>query len=456
MRSVLVCPSCETQMPGLSAAPLPFSCPGQAERPAYDHVLRRKLSDITLPPIESSADEKNPFLRFRGLDHVYLAAREAGLSDTSYVALVRRLNDAVLRLVGRGFVETPLEERLIAGNTVFLKNETENVSGCHKVRHLFPVLVHLEVVKELGLADPSAELVIASCGNAALAASILAQAAGRPLRVFVPEDAERSVVDTISSLGAAIEVCPRQPGIPGDPTYARFRQAVRSGAVPFSCQGGDQALAVQGGKSLAWELAFSDAPCPDRVFVQVGGGALASSLFSGLEEAVLLGRFPFLPRLHPVQTAGCFPLVRAYRKLVADIERARGFSALDSEDARALRLRDVLGPEGILRALDDAAKRRHGYMWPWETTPHSLAHGILDDETYDWIGVLRGTLLSGGTPVLLAEEDVEAGYEMARRETGISVCPTGAAAFSGYLSWLRTNNAIARERVFVPLTGKQR
>ena len=28
-------------------------------------------------------------------------------------------------------------------------------------------------------------------------------------------------------------------------------------------------------------------------------------------------------------------------------------------------------------------------MWAWETTPASVAHGILDDETYDWV-VRRG------------------------------------------------------------------
>jgi threonine synthase len=195
---------------------------------------------------------------------------------------------------------------------------------------------------------------------------------------------------------------------------------------------------------------------PNRIFVQVGGGALASALFSGLEEAALLRRIPALPRLYPVQTQGAFPLVRAYEKLVSDLERARGLAPLDDADARAERLRDVLGESGIETALREAAQRRAEYMWPWEETPKSLAHGILDDETYDWLGVLRGTLLSAGHPVLVAEDDVRAAHELGRKATGIDVCPTGTASLAGLLTAMRKNPALTRERVLLPFTGKRR
>lgn len=463
MRSRLVCPGCTKEVPGLHEAPLPFRCPGAEADPSVDHVLARRLDD--LEPISPVVDEPNPFLRFRALDHVYLAARETGLSDQRYVEIVRRADHAIARREGHGFSVTPLHLRKSLGEAlgfshsnggVWVKDETENVAGSHKGRHLFAVLVHLEVVRELGLAKPSSELVIASCGNAALAAAVLAAALERPLRVFVPEDAEPPVIAKIASLGATIEVCPREPGVPGDPTYHRFRAAVRAGAIPFSCQGPDQALAVQGGKSLAWEIAFSDQPFPQRIFVQVGGGALASGLFSGLEEAVKLGLIASLPRLHPVQTQGAFPLVRAYERLVADIERSRGLSPLENDAARAERLRDVLGERGIDEALRDAAQRRAEYMWPWEETPKSLAHGILDDETYDWIGVLRGTLLSAGHPVLVSEDEVREAHALGRKETGIDVCPTGTASLAGLLALSAKNPPITRERVLLPFTGKRR
>jgi len=31
-------------------------------------------------------------------------------------------------------------------------------------------------------------------------------------------------------------------------------------------------------------------------------------------------------------------------------------------------------------------------MWPWEETPRSVAHGILDDETYDWLAIVKGIM----------------------------------------------------------------
>jgi len=34
--------------------------------------------------------------------------------------------------------------------------------------------------------------------------------------------------------------------------------------------------------------------------------------------------------------------------------------------------------------LERATKHRSEFMRPWETMPQSVAHGILDDETYDW------------------------------------------------------------------------
>jgi threonine synthase len=59
----------------------------------------------------------------------------------------------------------------------------------------------------------------ASCGNAALAASVVARAQDRRLRVFIPTDAPPSVVERLTQLGAATVVCPRLPGEHGDPCY---------------------------------------------------------------------------------------------------------------------------------------------------------------------------------------------------------------------------------------------
>ena len=47
-------------------------------------------------------------------------------------------------------------------------------------------------------------------------------------------------------------------------------------------------------------------------------------------------------------------------------------------------------------------------MSPWDTEPHSAASGILDDETYDWLGVVQAMASSGGGTVVVSEDQVTA------------------------------------------------
>ena len=108
-----------------------------------------------------------------------------------------------------------------------------------------------------GLADAATRppLAIASCGNAALAAAVVAAAGRRPLRVFVPVDADPAIVRRLEELGAGVEVCPRAGREEGDPTYLRLREAVAGGALPFTCQGNLNGLAIEGGHDAGYEIA---------------------------------------------------------------------------------------------------------------------------------------------------------------------------------------------------------
>jgi threonine dehydratase len=175
-------------------------------------------------------------------------------------------------------------------DALWVKDETRHVSGSHKARHLMGLALWLAVsdlartTTAQGPAGASATtpaLAIASCGNAALAAAVVARAIERPLRVFIPTDAHPKVVERLRALGAVLEVCPRQPDVPGDPTLHAFRAAVQAGALPFCCQGNENGLTIEGGMTLGWEIASQLARTGaliDRLFVQVGGGALASSV----------------------------------------------------------------------------------------------------------------------------------------------------------------------------------
>lgn len=414
----------------------PFRCPA-ATSDDIDHVLARRLTPLTSPLV--AGDSPNPFLRYRRHLLAWHTAIAAGLSDNGYGEIAERLDDAIARVDGHGFRTTPLlrsdalAHRLGHGGlALWLKDETDNISGSHKARHLMSVLLYLQVAlaARLSAADGlrTRRLAIASCGNAALAAAVLARAADWPLDVFIPTDAETFIVARLKELGASIHVCPRQPGISGDPCMHAYRRAVQAGALPFSVQGNENGLAIEGGYTLGWELAeqlTANHAVPDSLFIQVGGGALASGITQGMAEAMALGALKSLPRLFAVQTESAWPLVRAWRKFSTE---------------------DVIAGQ--------AARHRSRYMRPWESTPHSIAHGILDDETYDWLAIVDFIARTGGDALIASETDLAAVNIAAKAVTGISVSATGSAGLAGLLapSILSANPASA----IALLTGCER
>jgi len=436
------CAGCGYAAPGDRAVPL--RCLHAAPDDDIDHVMGRVL-DMTRLSFPGGT-EVNPFVRFRTLLHSYHLAVAHGWSDARYVELVERLDAAIAAVDGRGFRITPFErqpalsERLGFAHDggVLVKDETANVSGSHKARHLMGTLLELEVADALeGPHREPRRLAIASCGNAALAAAVLSAAASRNLDVFIPADANPAVVTRLQELGAHLTVSERSTGVAGDPTVEQLRAAIEGGAVAFTCQGNENGLAVEGGLTLAWEMATELAATDtslDRLFVQVGGGALASACVQGLDEARSLGATDVSPAIHPVQAATVAPLARAFDRLA---------HRLDDDAPSALN-------------LTWAAQHRSAFMWPWETTPHSVASGILDDETYDWVAVVRGTIASGGSPVVVDEATLREANQVARATTGIDVDPTGAAGLAGLLDLRRRALVRPDETVAVIFTGASR
>jgi len=408
---MFVCHGCGAAVD--AALELPFRCPRSgAAGDQADHVLVPQLPATVEYPARSDA---NPFLRYRSLLSPYRVARKAGLSDDAWEEIVGRLDAALVAVDGAGFRITPmarqpaLGEALGIDGTLWVKDDTANVSGSHKGRHLMGTMLYLRVLQAAGLPAGSGltarRLAIASCGNAALAAAVLARAADWPVDVFIPSDANPVVAKRLRDLGASITVCERRDGEAGDPCFLRFREAVRAGAIPFSVQGPENGLAVEGGRTLAFEMAETFRAAtqnPDAVFVQVGGGALASAVSQGFAVAAQAGIIARAPRFLAVQTAGCAPLDRAWR-LAGDAD------------------------------LADAALHRTRYMWPWETPPASIADGILDDETYDWLEVVRAMRLTGGRPIVVGEDLLLRAHRLGRSHTAIPVSATGAAGLAGVI-----------------------
>lgn len=430
--TALVCAGCGYRAPG---GELHLSCPNALPGDDIDHVIRRYLDPTRVE--WPAGGEANPFIRYRTLFHWYHVARATGRSDDAIIEEVSRLDDAVARVDGRGFLVTPFAQCTELGTWV--KNETNNVSGSHKARHLFGTLLALHFI---GDQEPSRPLAIASCGNGALAAAVVARAAERELRVFVPVEAQPSVVISLEELGASVSICERGANEAGDPTVLRMREAVNAGAVPFTCQGNENGIAIEGGLTLGYEMADALRPYAtqapgfrlEQLFIQVGGGALAASVSQALTEARALGAIAVLPALNAVQTTGVAPLARAYRLIRDQIDQGR--TATD--------------------VLREAARRRSRYMRPWSPVRLSVAAGILDDETYDWLAVVRGMLATGGRPMLVDEAALRDANRIAREQTAIDVDPTGSAGLAGLIQRRQSTEAQPTEVSAVLFTGVRR
>lgn len=410
------------------ATPLSWKCPNATDADRK-HVLAFHDDRFTMV----TADDVNPYLRYRTGLYVDAFGEAVGISETDRIRIIADADTAVKRVGGTGFIVTPFRREdalsdelgFASDGGVWVKDETHNVAGSHKARHIFTELLHLLFAEHAGCAPWSGTqqrpaLAIASCGNAAIAASTLAASANWPISVFVPASASDHVLNILYSLHANVVTCPRRDNDPpGDPCVHRFREAVADGAIPFGVQGTENVWCLDGGRTIGWEMTETYAALNEaalhRVFIQVGGGAFASCVGDSF------ARTSPHTKLHTVQTQGCAPLARAW-----------------------LHATKTGGTK-------DAGARWSQCMWPWDTEPHSIADGILDDETYDWISVLNSMTDSGGQPVVATEDQIESALALAQRTTSIDVSPTGSAGLAGLMA-LRAEIG-DHERVAVVFSG---
>ena len=404
--------------------------------------LSREAGWLGSPPGASFVPDStgdNPFVRYRRLQWSHRRFLEAGRTEQDFLAAVERLDHRVAEIDGRGFRVTPtLRARALGeqlGVELWIKDETANVTRTHKARHLMGLALHLEAD---GVAA-GRRLAIASCGNAALAAATVARAANRPLDVFIPPWADEGIVEALGVLEARTQICPRVAGEAGDPCFGRFREAVAAGALPFCAVAAENIWTIDGGRTLAFEMIESLAGVADldALFVQVGGGALASSMVQGFAEAAGAGVIARLPRIFAVQTEGCAPLRQAWDRLQA--------LAVDA---------------GMDDALVRASAQPERFMQPWAppegNMPQSIATGILDDVTYDWLPIAWGVAATGGDVVVAPEETVAEAHALARSLTHIAVDPTGTAGLAGLLTARQTGLVADGARVGILFTGADR
>ena len=413
------------------------------------------------------------------------------LGAERYLQLLNILQGQLRQIEGKSFQVTPLiqapalADAIALTGRLWIKDETGNITGSHKGRHLMGSLLYLEGLRILKNETSKRILAIYSCGNAALAASAVAKAGGYELHAFVPESVEKPVVRMLDDRGAVVEMISRGDVGGGDPCYLAFSRAIDEKKwVPFSCSGNDNWSNIDGGETLGAEMAMqlTDHQAEvSSVVIQVGGGALARAISQAWAFLDHIGICKHGPRIHVCQARGNYPFVRAYyltlnkiarhNNLVFDLTYDRNGNPKTELD-KMYCFADV-GRQQIATVADFACQHFQTaavqtplkeivrepiqIMWPWDGyLPASLAHGILDDQTYDWYYLLRRIIKSGGQAVVAEEETIRKAHHLAHEHTPVNVSATGCAGLAGLLKLIKTGAISPAENVGLFFTGIER
>jgi len=294
---------------------------------------------------------------------------------------------------------TPLTrlERLGGLAEVWIKDEAGNPTGSFKARGL-----SLAVNRARELCAPGVQLP--SAGNAALALTAYAAAAGLRARVALPEDTPAGIArscladgaEVIQSPGTLVDAGRQLAELPGEFwDLSTLREPYR----------------VEGKKTMGYELAEQlDWRLPDWIVYPTGGGTGIIGMRKAFDELERLGLIGAeRPRFAVVQMAGCAPIVRAFER-------------------------------GERRAE------------PW-AEPRTRAWGLRVPRAVGDFLILDALYATGGAAVAVPEERLAEVTDRAARESGLQVGPEGAAALAGLELLTAAGRVRAGERVVVFQTG---
>jgi threonine synthase len=193
-------------------------------------------------------------------------------------------------------------------------------------------------------------VVVPTAGNAGAAIAAYAAAAGLRVRVYAPRTTPRPILDTISALGADLQLL---DGHIGDCGKAARAHAAESGDFDLSTL--REPYRVEGMKTMGYELAEQlEWRLPDAIVYPTGGGEGTIGIWKAVAEmrdARWIDADAPLPRMIVAQAAGCAPIVRAWR---AGASHATAWENPETH-ASGLRVPAPLGDRLLLRTLRESA-----------------------------------------------------------------------------------------------------
>merc|ERR1712070_215079 len=102
-----------------------------------------------------------------------------------------------------------------------------------------------------------------------------------------------------------------------------------------------------------------------------------------------------------------------------------------------------------------AKLRKPEFMFAWEN-PHSIASGILDDETYDWVQLVEAMHKNGGDVMVVNDDAVIKAKEVAEETFKVNACHTGSAGLAGLMNHTNARPSTDGRPSIAILTGLDR
>jgi threonine synthase len=228
---------------------------------------------------------------------------------------------------------------------LYFKTEGTNPTGSYKDRI---AAVGIARLRELGRGAWAAT----SSGNAGAAIAAYGVQAGLDGYLFTLEKAARAKIAQILAYGPRVFAVERL-GYDADVEQATWRN------IRALCDDNGWGMlvtarrfsphAMEGAKTIAYEICEQLGGAPDVVYIPVGGGGLLSATWKGFVEWRAAGYVDRLPRIVAVQPQGCDGITRAWRE-------GRAVRPIDGCASAISGLQLTAPPDGdlVLRALRES------------------------------------------------------------------------------------------------------
>ncbi len=202
-------------------------------------------------------------------------------------------------------IDAPALARAIGVRRLWIKDEGQNPTASFKARGMSAAVTRAKALGAAGLVVPTA-------GNAGAAIAAYGAAAALPVRVYAPRTTPFPILNTIRALGADLQTIDGHIGDAGKLAAAFAGESdffnVSTLREPYRVEG-MKTMGYEVAEQLGWRL-------PDAIVYPTGGGEGTVGIWKAIAEMRAWGWVASeapRPRMIVAQSAGCAPIVRAFR-----------------------------------------------------------------------------------------------------------------------------------------------